>query len=185
VEHRLVAHEVRTAPPGRASEAARREACRCWTRAARRASEELDQLEEWDSRTDVAAHREDWRQRLMAADAGGDLQRARAAATQAAALARTGDETAQAAELLVRIECDLGEHRAELRYARTLVRLQPRSAKAFAILRHAALCNHQMALARQADAAWSTLVRPPRPTPADAGARDSASSSSAGVDRRP
>ena len=155
--------------PRSPSEASRREASRYWIQARERVSEELDRQEEWDANGIHLTQRERRRQSMMAMDAGGDLVRARTAAARAETLARTADETYQAAVLLSRIECELGHHEAELRQSRLLVRLQPRDPLALTLLEHAAVCTHRLRLARQAEAALAAvhhlrLPDPPEPS---------------------
>jgi hypothetical protein len=96
--------------------------------------------------------REDWRRELMARDRTGHLKRARAAALQAAGLARTAAEEYQARVWLVLIECDAGHHVRELQHARRLWQLQPRNELSLTSLRHAARCNGLARVAR-----WMTL----------------------------
>src|SRR5438445_11936369 len=76
----------------------------------------------------------------MAALPGGDLDCARAAARRASVLAQTPEEAGAAAELLALIEHETGHHAAELRYARSLVELQPRRSRAWMVLQRAERC---------------------------------------------
>jgi hypothetical protein len=91
------------------------------------------------------------RQYLMRVDRSGALGRARWAARRAAVLARTPSEQWRAAELLAGLECDTGNHRAELRYARQLIALQPQQRASWEALKHAAVCNGEFWLVQQAD----------------------------------
>jgi hypothetical protein len=100
------------------------------------------------------------RRRLIAADRGGYLDRARDAARRSAALARTPDEAARAAALLARLECYAGQHAAELRQARRLVKLAPRKPEFWLALRRASRCVGQEALVRQADSKLASLAAP-------------------------
>jgi hypothetical protein len=100
------------------------------------------------------------RRRLIARDRCGYLGRARSAAQQAAALARTPAETYRAAALLARLECYTGHHQEELRQARRLVTLAPWNPRSWMALRRAARCNGLGTLARRADAQMSALAEP-------------------------
>jgi hypothetical protein len=85
----------------------------------------------------IGTPREPERLRQMAADRYGYLRRAQDAAYRAKELARTPDERYRVAELLSRLECEAGRHEAELQYARTMIRLRPRSDAARTVLRRA------------------------------------------------
>ena len=52
-----------------------------------------------------------------------------------------GEETYEATLWLALIECDVADHKAELRHARRLVALQPRNPNSWGALRRAARCN--------------------------------------------
>jgi hypothetical protein len=82
-----------------------------------------------------------WRREQMAQDRHGLLRRARALASRAAALARSSQEEYRAARLLAHLECELGQHRAELRQARKLRALAPFRAEAASALAQALQCN--------------------------------------------
>jgi hypothetical protein len=115
------------------------------------------QLEAVSHEAAEAMDTEEWRRLLGARDPGGHLRRARAAALDGLALARTRQEEYRARVWLVLIECDAGRHRAELRHARRLMKLNPRNELSLISLRHAARCNNHEALARQATAALVAL----------------------------
>ena len=100
------------------------------------------------------------RRRLIARDRCGYLARARIAARQAAALARTPDEAARAAALRARLECYAGHHDAELPQARRLVALAPRKQVAWMTLRRAGRCVGQETLVREANTKMSALGKP-------------------------
>jgi hypothetical protein len=99
---------------------------------------------------------ESWRQRLMAQDRGGHLCRGRDAARRAVARARSPQETYEATVWLALIECDRGDHLAELQSVRKMMRLQPESPISLGSLRRAAKCNHLWQLAQEADTALET-----------------------------
>jgi hypothetical protein len=79
-------------------------------------------------------------------------------AQMAAALARTPEESYQATVLLARLECDAGDHRAELEQAQGLMALAPRRRVSLMVLWRAARCNGLVSVERQADLALQTLV---------------------------
>lgn len=140
---RLAAIIAAAAPPPAPTLSARalRQANLAWILAQQAVARELEQQPEWTS-VEVARHTPDYyRQRLMALDRGGDLARARAAGQRAMVLARTPAETYRAATLMARLECDAGDHRAELRYAQKLLSLAPRRRGSSDALKHAAACN--------------------------------------------
>jgi hypothetical protein len=137
------------------SEAALQEAKQLWGRAQMAIKPELEALAAADPySTDSEGGR---RQRLMAQDRGGYLRRAHEAAHRAAAQANSPKETYEATLWLAIIECDQGQHRAELHHARLLLVFQPQSPEAWGALRHAAKCNDLRRLSRQADKAIREL----------------------------
>src|SRR5438132_5320812 len=69
------------------------------TRAKMAVNREREAIEAWDPQILAGIDAEAWRLQLMAADPGGDLDCARAAARRAAVLARTPEEAGAAAEL--------------------------------------------------------------------------------------
>jgi hypothetical protein len=109
-------------------------------RAREEANKERETLEAGDPSASAWVNSDAWRQQMMAEDRTGDVSRARRAALRAAALARTPEERYRAAHLLIVIEHESGRHRAELRHARALVVLHPRSEEARRILRRALQC---------------------------------------------
>jgi hypothetical protein len=86
---------------------------------------EREELEDWDP-VAAAGPMEGIRRAHLAQDRSGDLRRARAAARQATASARTTREAYAAACLLQLIERDLGNRLAELNQVRKLAALAPR-----------------------------------------------------------
>jgi hypothetical protein len=98
-------------------------------------------LESWDPEATSGEATERLRRLDLARDPSGDLHQARTAAEQAVALARTPTEAYRAVWLLARIDCDLGEHQAELQQARRLMALAPRDRRSREALRRAAVCN--------------------------------------------
>jgi hypothetical protein len=145
------------------SERARRAGWQYRIRAKLAVERELEGLEAWDPAANPAAREGRWRRQLLARDRGGDLRRARQAARQAAALARTPREAYQAALLLACLDCDAGDHQAELKQARRMMALQPHCQASLGALRHAAWCNGLEPLARQATAALRALEGRPEP----------------------
>jgi hypothetical protein len=104
------------------------------------------------------ADREEWRRRLMAQDRTGDLRKALITVREAQRLARGRQEEYLAREWWALIACDAGLHREELAQAKRMVVLEPRNIVSLTSLRRAARCNHQWALARQADAQLRPLL---------------------------
>jgi hypothetical protein len=127
--------------PGSPSEEARRGARWARLRAEHAANLDREALEAWDPDGAEGIKAEPWRLQLMTADRTGDLARARRGAHRAAALARTPEEAASAAELLALIEHDTGHHDDELLQARRLVRLRPRELSARSLLHRAEQCQ--------------------------------------------
>lgn len=82
-----------------------------------------------------------FRQRMLARDASGDLRRSYTLAREAQVLARTPQEKYRAATLLAGIECERGDHEAELRWAQVLMALEPRNQASLRYLWRAARCN--------------------------------------------
>jgi hypothetical protein len=132
-----VTHPTRQRRP---SEEARREGWRCCIQAQQAVVREAETLEAWDPEASRAKSWPDRRRELLAQDPGGFLQRGRAAAQRAAALARTPAEAFDAALLRARIECDLGNHAAELTQAQRLLARHPYDALALGILQRATTC---------------------------------------------
>jgi hypothetical protein len=132
-------------------------------RAQEAVSRECEALEEREpgrgdaGRTKTAPEDAALRRQLLAADHSGDLGWAHMQAQVAAALAHTAAEKYAAAVLLARIECDAGDHRAELEQARRLMALAPRRRSSLHVLWRAARCNGLEPLARRADAVLRTL----------------------------
>ncbi len=91
-----------------------------------------------------------WRQQLMASSI--HLKGARDAALQARELAQTTDERYRASRLLAWIECNLGQHEAELGEARRLVALKPEKKQVWLWLRRAARCNGLKSVEQEAEA---------------------------------
>jgi hypothetical protein len=110
------------------------------TRAKIAVNQERAALEVWDPGATADVNPEAWRLQLLSADPDGDLERARRASYQAAALARTRSEAYRCAELLVLIEHELGHHQVEFEHAQTLVRLRPQALSAQRVWRRAARC---------------------------------------------
>jgi hypothetical protein len=144
-------------PPRSPSEAALRDAKAWRMQACGAAKGEMEAWETQDPAGSAIADQDAWRRGVLAVDHGGYLRRARAQARRAASLARTPAEASQAAELLVLLECESGHHAAELRQARRLVELQHGSWRSLTVLRRAALCTGQTALARETSAAVAAL----------------------------
>jgi hypothetical protein len=143
--------------PGSPFEAALQEAKAWRLRAREVAKREMEAWEERDPARAGDADAEAWRHGVLAVDRGGDLRRARARARQAEKLARTPAEASRAAELLVLLECEAGHHAAELRQARRLVALQHGNWRSLTVLRRAAICNSQAALAQQTSATLAAM----------------------------
>jgi hypothetical protein len=157
------------APAHSPASQALREARQEWIRAEQAAAREL---EAWpEAQPDgILWHQTDaYREHLMALDRGGDLRRARAAARRAAALARSPAEVYHAAAVLARIECDAGDHTAELWQARRMVALRPRVRASWESLKHAAVCKWahpaRAPYRRRARSAASRGGAPTRPNP--------------------
>lgn len=149
--------EFALAPARSSSGEALREARVEWIRAEQQVARALEQGPEAQP-DGIVEHRTDaLRQQLMALDRNGDLRRAGAAARRAEALASTPAQAYRAAAVLARIECDAGDHAAEIRQARRMVALRPRVRGSWEALKHAAVCNRLESLARQADAALEKL----------------------------
>jgi len=146
-------------PPGRSPSAeARRAAWRGWMRAQEAVSRECEALEAWDPEVSKDVGDAALRRQFLVRDRSDDLGWAQMEAQMAAALARTPEETYDAAVLLARIECDAGDHQAELEQARRLMALAPRRRTSLLVLWRAARCNGLQPLAQRADAALRTLT---------------------------
>jgi hypothetical protein len=79
------------------------------------------------------------------------------AAHLAAARAQNRAEAYRAALLLACLDCDAGDHQAELKHAWWMMVLQPRSKQSLYALRHAAWCNGLQPLAHRATVALRRL----------------------------
>lgn len=143
--------------PSSASEAARRSARRCWTRAQQAVNTERELLEDWDPAATENLDQELWRKQLTAADRSGELKRALKWGRHAAALARTPEDAWAAGRLLARLEAEAGHPEAELAEARKLVSLRPHDEDSLLLLQRAAIDNHQEQLAAQMGAALRKL----------------------------
>jgi hypothetical protein len=83
------------------------------------------------------------RRQLMQRDRCGYLHRARTAALRAASLVHKNRQQAyRAAELLVCIECESGDHQTELQHARKLLALAPHNWTTQMVLNRAERCSH-------------------------------------------
>jgi hypothetical protein len=112
-----------------------------WDRRAREeVNQERERVEGGDSSRSAWVNGDAWREQMMAEDHGGYVARSWRAALRAAALAQTPEQRYRSAHLLVVIEHESGQHEAELRHARILVAVHPRSEEAQNILRRALLC---------------------------------------------
>jgi hypothetical protein len=105
-------------------------------------NQERDAMEAWDPRALDSANQETLRRQLMARDRCGYLHQARRVALRALTLARGSAELYRVTEALACIECESGDHHAELRRARQLVALAPRGRLASMVLHRAERCNH-------------------------------------------
>jgi hypothetical protein len=125
-----------------AFETALRQAWECRTRARLAANREREAMEAWDPGV-TAERAEPVRREQMVRDADGSLRRAHAQALEAVGLARTPSDQYRASWLLARIECDRGNHQAELRQAQRLVELAPHQERSREALEHALACLGQ------------------------------------------
>lgn len=133
--------ELMLAPePHSDSGVALREARRQRTLAKLAVNREREAMETWDPAAMTDLDAEQWRLLQMRADPNGYLHRARIAVRQAASLAQTQSETYRAAELLVLLEHEAGNHQEELGHARKLVVLRPQDCNAQKILRRVEGC---------------------------------------------
>jgi hypothetical protein len=122
---------------------------RLWhLRAMQEVSARFDALEAWDPEAPAGRDPVAWRQ-MMAQDAHGLLRRAREEAGRSLGLARSPQEVYQAALMLARMECEAGDHKAELLRARQVMALQPQNPLSLITLHRAAECNRLRALARE------------------------------------
>jgi hypothetical protein len=137
-------------------------AMRLYLRAEAASTQQLDVAGEWDPDALNGSAPEHYRRVLMARTR--ELGLAEEAAREAERRAGNKGESYRALLLLARIECDLGHHRTELEEAKQLAALRPQDPGAFLVLRRAAQCNGQAALARQAELKLDRLLHP-RPTP--------------------
>jgi hypothetical protein len=143
--------------PASASEAARRTARQCWTRAQQAVNTERELLEDWDPTATENLDQELWRRQLTTADRSGDLKRALKWGRHAAALARTREDAYAAARLLTRLEAEAGHPQAELEEARELAALRPHDEDALVLLQRAAIDNREGGLAARMGAALRKL----------------------------
>jgi hypothetical protein len=143
------------------SERARRDGWQYRIQARLAMNQEREALEAWDPAGTLDLDREVWRRQMLLLDRGGHLHRARTAARQAAALARTPGETYRAALLLAYLECDAGDHAAELQQARRMMTLRPHCKASLGALWHAARCNGLPPRARRAMTALRVLEDTP------------------------
>jgi hypothetical protein len=141
--------------PASPFEAALRDAKHGWWQALAAMKPEMEAFAETDPH--AIDLQESWRQRLMAEDRGGHLRRGQETARRAVALATSPKETYEATVWLAIIECDRGDHPAELQSVRKMVMLQPKSPISWGALRRAAKCNHLWQLAQEADTAMELL----------------------------
>lgn len=151
--------EYRVAPPPHLSpsDAARWAGWRYRIQARQAADRGVEALEAWDPKAFERRSEQPLLQEEMLRDRQGDLGRARAAARQAAALARTPGEAYRAALLLAYVDCDAGDHEAELQEARRMMALQPHEEASMGALLHAAHCNDLRSLARRTAGALKVL----------------------------
>jgi hypothetical protein len=127
-------------PPRGAAEVALRRAAQYRTRAKLAVSEQRGELEAWDPQAGAEMDADSWRLQQLAFDRDGNLRQARRWAQQAALRARTREEAYRAAELLVLLNHEAGDHEAEFRQAQSLVALAPGSERARLALRRAEAC---------------------------------------------
>jgi tetratricopeptide (TPR) repeat protein len=125
------------------------------------ASDELEALESWDAAATQRPATVSWSRRLLCADRGGNLHRAREAAKRAVGLAHSDSERTEGALWLALIECEAGHHDLELQAARRLVALRPRDSRALRVLQRAATCNGLTALASEIEAARQEIEATP------------------------
>jgi len=149
---------VVSAPERSPSAEARQAAWQGWMRAQEAVSRECEGLEAWDPLAAGGVADATLRRQFLAADRSGNLGWAHMQAQMAAALARTPEETYEAAVVLARIECDAGDHKAELEQARRLMAVAPRRRTSLMVLWRAARCNGLVSVERHADLALQTLV---------------------------
>ena len=128
-------------PPYTPSEKARRAGWQCWVRAEQIVNREREALEAWDPAVAADVDQELWRRELIGRDRGGDLCRARALARQAAALARSPEESFWATVLQAHLAHEGGDHAVELHEVRRLMVLAPRNPVSRLYLQRAAACN--------------------------------------------
>jgi hypothetical protein len=105
-------------------------------------NQERDAMEAWDPHALDGVNQESLRRQLMARDRGGYLHQARRVALRALTLTRGSVELYRVTEALACIECESGDHRAELQRARKLVALAPGDRMAVMVLHRAERCNH-------------------------------------------
>jgi hypothetical protein len=141
-------------------DAALREAWQRRTQARLAENQRRESLEAWDPQAAPGGSSENLRRQQLSEDPSGDMQRARSLARQAAALAQSTEEKCRAAQLLARIECELGHHEAELQQAQLLVALAPRNYRSLEELHHAGVCNGLPSVVEQAEQAIARLPEP-------------------------
>jgi hypothetical protein len=105
---------------------------------------EREALEERDPFGIAGSTSESIRREQLARDRDGAMRQARTAARQAATMAKTPAEEYRAAWLLAMVECDLGDHQAELQEARRLAALAPRDWQSQVALQHAEACDRRV-----------------------------------------
>jgi hypothetical protein len=138
----VTARRVAAPAPRSPSEAALREAGGYLARAQLAVNSKRDRLMDWDPRALSNGKGEDepfWQQ-SMALEHGTELRAARGAAQRALALAQTPADRFSAVVLLAWIEHNAGRHAEELRLARRLMRMAPRSRISHDVLQRAVRC---------------------------------------------
>jgi hypothetical protein len=108
------------------------------------AKQQLEALEEWDGASINGSAPEQYRRSLIVS--AREIDRAEAAARDAAAQATTDDEIYRATRLLLHVEHDMGRRAAELQLARKLVTLRPHNSQARLLLKYAAQDNEGLSL---------------------------------------
>lgn len=111
-------------------------------------SRELEAIDEWDPNATAGMRAEQFRRELLARDPQNDLRRSLALAQQAAAMAATAGDRYRAVALLARVQCDRGDHEAELRQAQVLMSLAPGAERSQVELQHARRCCDEESAAR-------------------------------------
>jgi hypothetical protein len=104
-------------------------------------NDQFEALEAWDPGLEGGPRSLHMWLELMAGDRAGHLARALAAARQAVHLAQDRREAFKAGLLLARLECETGDHQAELRQAKRVMALAPGDWLALHLLRRAEECH--------------------------------------------